>query len=275
MESSSAQRRVSAYADLAVEVISPGDTLQDVEEKVDDYINAGCPMVLVLNPKRRTATVYRPARQPMVLREDETFDGRTLFRVFGARSERSLHDGNRLMSGVGTTSRGITCRSSKDLPTPVGAACVLALFFSGIATLTFPLGLATVLFGDVGDPVQRATFHDPALGKWVLAEALTAWALCIAVLCGSIMALKRIELGRRILVVAAFVALTMMFVDFVGQVLWLPRIIESVRANLKWPLNVIYAHRVSLSLLVGIPTATCVLAFAWYMMRPATKAAFQ
>ena len=89
------------------------------------------------------------------------------------------------------------------------------------------------------------------------------------------MALKRIELGRRILVVAAFVALTMMFVDFVGQVLWLPRIIESVRANLKWPLNVIYAHRVSLSLLVGIPTATCVLAFAWYMMRPATKAAFQ
>src|SRR3954471_20517764 len=38
---------------LAVEVLSPNDTVEEIEQKVDDYINAGCPMVLVLNPKRR------------------------------------------------------------------------------------------------------------------------------------------------------------------------------------------------------------------------------
>jgi Uma2 family endonuclease len=60
--------------DLAVEVLSPSDTVEQVEEKVDDYINAGCPMVLVLNPKRRTATVHRASSGPLVLREDEIFD---------------------------------------------------------------------------------------------------------------------------------------------------------------------------------------------------------
>jgi Uma2 family endonuclease len=44
--------------DLAVEVISPGDTYTEVEEKVNDWLNAGTRMVLVLNPRTRTVTVY-------------------------------------------------------------------------------------------------------------------------------------------------------------------------------------------------------------------------
>ena len=60
--------------DLAVEVLSPTDTVEAVEEKVDDYLAAGCPMVLVINPRRRTLTVHRPGRDPVVLREADTFD---------------------------------------------------------------------------------------------------------------------------------------------------------------------------------------------------------
>jgi Uma2 family endonuclease len=60
--------------DLAVEVLSPTDTVEEVEEKVDDYLAAGCPMVLVINPRRRTLTVHRPGQQPLVLREADTFD---------------------------------------------------------------------------------------------------------------------------------------------------------------------------------------------------------
>jgi len=55
-------------------VLSPNDTVEEIEQKVDDYIDAGCPMVLVLNPKRRTATVYRPSANPLVMREQEIFD---------------------------------------------------------------------------------------------------------------------------------------------------------------------------------------------------------
>ena len=50
--------------DLAVEVVSPTDTLEEVEEKVDDYLDAGARSVWVVNPRRRTVTVYRPGSNP-------------------------------------------------------------------------------------------------------------------------------------------------------------------------------------------------------------------
>lgn len=61
--------------DLAVEVISPGDRLTDVEEKVDEYLAAGSREVWVVNPARRTVTVHRPGQNPVVLREAETVTG--------------------------------------------------------------------------------------------------------------------------------------------------------------------------------------------------------
>jgi Uma2 family endonuclease len=61
--------------DLAVEVISPNDKLEEVEEKVDDYLNAGTRLVWVLNPRRRTVTVYRSGRNPVVLRANDTLEG--------------------------------------------------------------------------------------------------------------------------------------------------------------------------------------------------------
>jgi len=71
--------------DLAVEVISPGDTVEDVEEKVDEYLVAGCAMVLVLNPRRRTGTVHRSGRNPVVLREQDSFDGEDVVPGFRCR----------------------------------------------------------------------------------------------------------------------------------------------------------------------------------------------
>jgi len=60
--------------DLVVEVVSPGDTHEEVEEKVDEYLAAGSRMVLVINPRRKTATVHRAGSQPLVLREQDVFD---------------------------------------------------------------------------------------------------------------------------------------------------------------------------------------------------------
>ena len=61
--------------DLAVEVLSPSDTIYEVEEKVDEYLAAGTRLVWVVNPRRRTITVHAPGADPRVLGEGDTLDG--------------------------------------------------------------------------------------------------------------------------------------------------------------------------------------------------------
>ena len=61
--------------DLAVEVISPGDTYAEVAEKVEEWLTAGCRMVWVLNPRRETVEVYRSNEDFTVLRGTDTLDG--------------------------------------------------------------------------------------------------------------------------------------------------------------------------------------------------------
>lgn len=45
--------------DLAVEVVSPGDTYSEVHEKALAWVAAGCGVVLVVDPKARRVTRYR------------------------------------------------------------------------------------------------------------------------------------------------------------------------------------------------------------------------
>lgn len=61
--------------DLAVEVLSPSDTVDEIEEKVDDYLAAGTALVWVVNPRRKTVTVYRPSQQPTLLSENNDLSG--------------------------------------------------------------------------------------------------------------------------------------------------------------------------------------------------------
>ncbi|MCU0493716.1 MAG: Uma2 family endonuclease [Chloroflexaceae bacterium] len=61
--------------DLAAEVISPNDLYTDVDEKVTDWLEAGTRMVIIINPRKRTVTVYRSLLQIVVLREQDTLDG--------------------------------------------------------------------------------------------------------------------------------------------------------------------------------------------------------
>lgn len=61
--------------DLLAEVVSPGDTRREVEEKVQNWLEAGARMVLVLRPRPRTVTVYRSMADVTVLTEDDVFDG--------------------------------------------------------------------------------------------------------------------------------------------------------------------------------------------------------
>ena len=46
--------------DVAIEVISPGDTYTEVEEKAQEWLRAGTRAVVVVNPRRNTVRVHRP-----------------------------------------------------------------------------------------------------------------------------------------------------------------------------------------------------------------------
>jgi Uma2 family endonuclease len=71
--------------DLAVEVLSPNDTVYEVEEKVADWLLAGVRMVWVANPKQRTMRIHRPDGEVQSLTENDTLDGQEVVPLFRCR----------------------------------------------------------------------------------------------------------------------------------------------------------------------------------------------
>ena len=61
--------------DLAVEVISPSDTYTEVEEKVNDWLQAGTRLVLVLNPRTRSVAAYTSPTEVVRLTASDTLTG--------------------------------------------------------------------------------------------------------------------------------------------------------------------------------------------------------
>jgi Uma2 family endonuclease len=61
--------------DLAAEVISPNDRHTEVVEKALEGLDAGCRMVLVVDPKQHTEPVYRSRENIRILAEGEALDG--------------------------------------------------------------------------------------------------------------------------------------------------------------------------------------------------------
>ena len=61
--------------DLAVEVLSPGNRAGEITEKISLYFAAGSRQVWIVNPKRRTVSVYRSPDEVQILGEQDTLDG--------------------------------------------------------------------------------------------------------------------------------------------------------------------------------------------------------
>jgi Uma2 family endonuclease len=61
--------------DLAVEILSEGNTKAEMDRKVGEYFDAGVRLVWLIDPKKRSARVYSSRRQSVLLREDQSLDG--------------------------------------------------------------------------------------------------------------------------------------------------------------------------------------------------------
>ena len=61
--------------DLAVEVVSPGDSAVDVQRRVGDFLKAGTRLVWVIYPDTLSATVFHPGGEARVLNREGALDG--------------------------------------------------------------------------------------------------------------------------------------------------------------------------------------------------------
>jgi Uma2 family endonuclease len=61
--------------DLAVEILSPGNTLQEMNRKLHDYFSAGVGLVWYVAPADRTVRVYTAVDREIVLQEHQDLTG--------------------------------------------------------------------------------------------------------------------------------------------------------------------------------------------------------
>jgi len=61
--------------DIAVEVVSPGDRPNEVAAKVQDWLEAGCSAVWVVDPGDRTVAVHHRGSKVVILTADDSLTG--------------------------------------------------------------------------------------------------------------------------------------------------------------------------------------------------------
>ena len=61
--------------DLAIEVLSEGNTPREMARKVREYFDSGCRLVWLVDPRTRTVAVYTSLAKPIILTEKQTLTG--------------------------------------------------------------------------------------------------------------------------------------------------------------------------------------------------------
>jgi Uma2 family endonuclease len=68
--------------DLVVEVLSPGNSGLELEEKLNEYLDAGIPLVWIVNPDRQTIRVYRKDGATRLYREKDVIENEPILPGF-------------------------------------------------------------------------------------------------------------------------------------------------------------------------------------------------
>jgi Uma2 family endonuclease len=76
--------------DVAIEVLSPNDNYSEVEEKVFDWLDAGTRLVIVFDPRKRTATAYRSRSNIRLYTENEELDASDVVRGWLFKASRAF-----------------------------------------------------------------------------------------------------------------------------------------------------------------------------------------
>ena len=68
--------------DLAVEVVSPNDLAEELQDKVQEYLTNGFPLVWVVHPSSKTVTIYRRDRSQITLGQNDEITGESALPSF-------------------------------------------------------------------------------------------------------------------------------------------------------------------------------------------------
>jgi Uma2 family endonuclease len=79
------EKHIPFGPDLAVEVRSPNDREDEIEEKVQLWLSAGSQIVWTVDPDDRTVVVHRRGAEPVTLREDDEIDAGDVIPGFRCR----------------------------------------------------------------------------------------------------------------------------------------------------------------------------------------------
>jgi len=71
--------------DIAVEIVSHDESQVEIQERIEQWLQAGAAIVWVVNPRGRTVTVHRSGRDPRILRENDVLDGEDVCPGFSVR----------------------------------------------------------------------------------------------------------------------------------------------------------------------------------------------
>ncbi len=69
----------------AVEVLSASDTTEEIHEKLREYLDAGTPLIWIVDSFDFTVTVYRPGEEPVLFNRNQNLDGSGVLAGFNVR----------------------------------------------------------------------------------------------------------------------------------------------------------------------------------------------
>lgn len=75
----------SLAPDLAVEVVSPSETADEIWEKVSDYLAAGTPLVWVIYPRSKQAVAYTPDGIGRTLHAEDSLEDASVLPGFSCK----------------------------------------------------------------------------------------------------------------------------------------------------------------------------------------------
>lgn len=73
--------------DLAVEIVSPGDTATEIDTKVEEYLAAGTGLVWVVYPDTKKILVHKPGNAAEVVRMNDTLAGGDILPGFSVSAQ--------------------------------------------------------------------------------------------------------------------------------------------------------------------------------------------
>jgi Uma2 family endonuclease len=77
-EQTSASRIIQGVPTLVVEVLSPSDTMEAIDEKVELYLSAGVPMIWLVDTSDENVTVYQPNQPVIMFNNSQNLSGLSL-----------------------------------------------------------------------------------------------------------------------------------------------------------------------------------------------------